>query len=372
MFNNCNLNHSKFLKSKFMLLFFSSILVCSMFFVSCQNQNQNQNQNNKSNYSTYQNGTDEKGKAIYEWPNDAETGMIDVNGGKIPYRVYGKDKSGTPIICLHGGPGGQYTSFYKQVSLSENRPVVLYQQIGSDGSEISDEYLNKEKGLTLFTIENFCNELKTVIDYFGYKEYILHAQSWGCMLAAEFAAKFQPASLKGIIFSGPFLNVDRWVNDGHKLISQLPNGEEKLAHILECERTKKFDEQYKAIDQEYTDNCVELPSNNVNDKPSFPKTSHIDYIGITSYDYMWGKSEFSCNGTLQHHDSTPCLQSLKCPVLFMPGQYDSGTPEAAFEYCKYVKNGEVAVIPGCGHHSLMERPNECNAIINGYLQKNNL
>ena len=49
-------------------------------------------------YKPVKTSTTEDGKDIYAWPAGSETGMIDVPGGKVNYRVYGKDKKGTPMI----------------------------------------------------------------------------------------------------------------------------------------------------------------------------------------------------------------------------------------------------------------------------------
>jgi len=32
-------------------------------------------------------------------------GHVEVPGGRIWYRIAGADRPGTPVLCLHGGPG---------------------------------------------------------------------------------------------------------------------------------------------------------------------------------------------------------------------------------------------------------------------------
>ena len=93
--------------------------------------------NTKSNIST---ATD-----FIDWPKGYETGTFFVDGGKIYYHLYGKDKKGTPLIFLHGGPGGSTESYFKQVVLAEDRPVLFFNQLGSAGSDISDEHTTEEQ-----------------------------------------------------------------------------------------------------------------------------------------------------------------------------------------------------------------------------------
>lgn len=71
---------------------------------------------------------------------------------------------------------------------------------------------------------------------------------------------------------------------------------------------------------------------------------------------------------MQHHDSSKYLSGLTVPVIFMPGQYDEGTPEAAFHYASLCPKGiaEVAVIPSSGHSACFERPEEFNTILSQF------
>ena len=122
--------------------------------------------------------TDDTGKEIYDWPAGGETGMIDVPGGKVAYRVYGKDKQGTPLVCVHGGPGGNYSKFYKQISLAEERPVILYDQLGCPLSEVDESvYDSPEKVKSLYTIDRYTDELDCVIKYFKLNDFILYGTS---------------------------------------------------------------------------------------------------------------------------------------------------------------------------------------------------
>ena len=121
--------------------------------------------------------TNEAGKDIYDWPAGSETGMIDVPGGKVNYRVYGKGKKGTPLVCVHGGPGGNYTCFYKELPLAEDRPVIMYDQLGCPLSEIDESFQTADQVKNLYTIDRYCDELESVINYFELKEYILFGTS---------------------------------------------------------------------------------------------------------------------------------------------------------------------------------------------------
>ena len=84
---------------------------------------------------------------------------------------------------------------------------------------------------------------------------------------------------------------------------------------------------------------------------------------------MWGPSEFSCTGTLKGHDSTHLLAGIDVPILYICGQFDSGTPEAAEWYISMTKDGELCVLPGCGHNASRERPEEFNAAVDAFADR---
>ncbi len=257
------------------------------------------------------------------WPAGQEEGFIPVDGGRVFYHLYGKNKTGIPLIFLHGGPGGTGNCFFKQVALAKNHPVVIYNQLGSAGSEFADEITTAEAAKKYLTIEHYVNEVQTVVDYFGFKEFMIVGRSWGTMLATEYAAAKQPAGLKGIVLDGPFLNVDTWCGDAQRLIQSLPeldvcgtkmNGAQMWTVVQECEASGAFydDPRYAKINDIYSAYFNSRFENaDCNDgTPSDSKVTKHQVSGVSVYNYMWGPSEFSCTGTLKGHASTCLLRLL--------------------------------------------------------------
>ena len=302
-----------------------------------------------------------------EWPEGMKTGYIPVDGGKVLYRMWGENKPGTPVIFLHGGPGSACYYFFRQCVLGENRPIVFYNQLGSAGSDVSDEYTTAEQVKGLFTVDHFVEELDTVVKYFGFDEFVILGHSWGCMLAIEYAAHKKPNGLKGIILSGPYLKTELWVDDAARLIRTLPDGDDMWAHVLECESKGQYDDEYKKIDELYVNNFYSRVPGAMEGTPREPDTKVVE--GVSVYEYMWGRSDFSGTGTLHGCDSTPLLKDMEVPVLYLCGEYDNGTPEAAMYYRSLTPNGEVCVLPGCAHDLTRERPEEFNAVAEAFCER---
>ncbi len=63
-------------------------------------------------------------------------GFIEVTGGKIWYKILGEDKTATPVIIVHGGPGSRSCNTIEGYSLlAKHRPVVLFDQLESGLSD---------------------------------------------------------------------------------------------------------------------------------------------------------------------------------------------------------------------------------------------
>lgn len=313
--------------------------------------------------------TDEDATLVSDWDINAtvKEGHIQVKGGSVFYRIYGENKSGVPIIFLHGGPGHDSSTFFRTTGLGNKRPVVYYNQLGSSGSDIDEEYRTAVKAKELFTLERFPDELETVIEYFGFNEFVLAGHSWGSMFAVEFVEAKRPKGLRGLILAGPFLNVNLWVLDAQRLIQSLPDGEAKWKIIKECEALGNYTEEYDNINTIYSNNFFNRTEGLDSTKPSQPEKLNID--GFDIYNHMWGPTEFSCTGTLQGHDSTKYLKNINVPVLYICGEYDSGSPAAAAYYCNLTPNGEVAVIRGTAHESPREAPKEFVRVVNEFMKE---
>ena len=82
-------------------------------------------------------------------------GNIPVTGGDVWFSQYGADRPGIPLLVLHGGPGAPHDYLLPIAALSDERPVIFYDQLGCGNSD-------KPAGTDLYTIEHFVDELGQV------------------------------------------------------------------------------------------------------------------------------------------------------------------------------------------------------------------
>lgn len=301
------------------------------------------------------------------WPDGGEYGTVPVDGGEVFYRLYGRGTKGIPLVFLHGGPGGTSACFHRQIVFAEDHPVLLYNQLGSSRSSFDSSLTDVSEIKKLLNIPHYVEELDTLIHYFNFQQFIIIGSSWGTMLAVEYAAAKQPSGLKAMILNGPFLSVDIWIRDAERLIKTLPDGEKMWHTIQECEALQEYGAEYQEINKIYSCNFNCRDESSRMNTPTEPAANNLEQLSV--YQYMWGPSEFSCTGTLNGHDSTPLLKSIHVPILYTCGQYDSGSPEAAFYYHSLSNSSEVCILPGCAHSSMRERYQEFNAIAAGFIRR---
>ena len=109
----------------------------------------------------------------------AGEGMLAVPGGRIWYRVVGTG-TGTPLLAIHGGPGGTSCRMREHGRLGDERPVIFYDLLGTGRSE-------RAADTTLWTLPRAVEEVEAIRRALGLREVHLLGQSWGSAVALEYA-----------------------------------------------------------------------------------------------------------------------------------------------------------------------------------------
>ena len=273
----------------------------------------------------------------------AGEGYVNVQGGKIWYRILGEGKQ-TPILMLHGGPGGTSKSFYQFASLGEDRPVIIFDQLGSGRSDYHTD-------TALLKVENFVEQVEALKTSLGLKEFYLHGHSWGTALALEFYLKY-PTGIKAIIFNSPYFSTSLWKADADTLISTLPDS------IQLAIKTGEKNHDYES--PEYK-NANEVFSKNFGVRKT-RLTSELDTATAKGntfiYNYMWGPTEFTATGTLINYNQVQSLKTIKVPTLFITGEFDEARPATVKYFQRLVPNAKYVMIEGAGHGTMHDNKSQ--------------
>lgn len=286
----------------------------------------------------------------------SKEGMINVPGGKVWYKMFGAEKSGIPVLAVHGGPGAPHNYMEPLEALTDERPVVFYDQLGCGNSE-------RPSDKSLWEVDRFVEELQQVRDALGLKKVHLIGQSWGTMLIVEYMLRKKPAGVVSIVLSGPYLSTPRWVEDQLALIEMLPENVQSTI--------KKYESNGNFASPEYQDAMTIFYKKHVCRMDPWPDCLNkaMELLGAEVYDYMWGPSEFTMTGTLKNAELSDRLAEIKTPVLFTCGEYDEATPATTFYYQSMLPGSEVYVFKDASHSHILEKPDEYITLISYFINK---
>ncbi len=283
-------------------------------------------------------------------------GYIQVEGGRVWYKIAGADKSGIPLLVIHGGPGAPHDYLENLEKLSTHRPVIFYDQLDCGNSDRTGD-------TALWTTERFVNELSQVREFLNLKEIHILGQSWGSMLTVEYILRKKPQGIVSLILAGPFLSAPRWAADQRSWIAALPVALQDTIYKYEASGEFTAVEYQKAMEAYYAKHVCMLDP--------YPECMNrmMEKMGADVYQYMAGASEFTLNGTLQAVDLSDRLHEIKCPVLFTCGEFDEATPATVAFYQSKLPGSEVHVFKGASHCHHLEKEEEFISVAGDFLKR---
>jgi proline iminopeptidase len=273
------------------------------------------------------------------------TGHADVPGGRIWWRMDGVRhlRSGRPpLIAIHGGPGGSHDYLLPLTRLSEERAVILYDQLDCGDSDKPGDPRN-------WSVDRFVAELDALRTALALERCIILGHSWGGLIAIEYAARGAPG-LEGAIFACALVSTARWVADNAAHKAALPADVQIVLDRHEAAGTTSSPEYQAALG-------VLMKRHFCRTAQEPPEIARLfRKLNGTLYRTLWGEHEFACTGALRDYDASPLLPRIGVPSLFLCGEYDQSTPAANRDYASLTPDAKVSVIPGASHMPMFENP----------------
>ena len=281
-------------------------------------------------------------------------GFVEVPGGPVWYRVVGSGPW-DPVLCLHGGPGGNSCYLSSLAGLGDDRLVVFYDQLGSGRSGWPED-------MSHWRIDRFVEELAAVRDRLGLTRIHLYGHSWGAMLAVKYLAEKGTDGIVSLTLAGPLLSTPQWIADAEILRSELPDSVQVILRQHEEAGTTDSDE-YSVATEPYYDRFVfhHQP------RKEIPECSHLE-VNKVVYEHMWGPTEFYATGNLRDVDVTNHLSELDVPVLFVIGRYDEARPETVEGFMKSIPGSKLEIIEGTAHAAMIEEPEQYVRILKEFMR----
>jgi proline iminopeptidase len=274
--------------------------------------------------------------------------MIPITTPSGTFKVWTKRVGNNPkikVLLLHGGPGAThelYSSFDGFLP-QEGIEYYYYDQLGS-------YYSDQPKDSTLWTVERFVDEVDQVRKALGMNKdnFYLFGQSWGGMLAMEYALKHQD-NLKGLIISNMMSDLDAYEKYAKETLGpQMPK--EVYDEVMKIEATNDFSNPKYAqllMEHHYQYHVLRMPLE------KWPEAVNrtFKHMNPDVYVYMQGHSEFgiTAGATLKGWNRSNDIKNIKVKTLVVGSAYDTMDPKHMEWMSKQIPGAQYLFCPNGSH-----------------------
>ncbi len=317
-----------------------STLLIAVCLYSCKQNHKNADENSieKSAYFDYSNSDDQ---------NTGGIKMIPISTPKGTFKVWTKRVGNNPkikVLLLHGGPGGTHEFFENFDGYLPNESIeyIYYDQLDS-------YYSDKSNDSTLWTTQHFVEEVEQVRRALKLEKdnFFLLGQSWGGILAMEYALKYQQ-NLKGLIISNMVSSAPEYEKYAKQVLApQLPPDVWKEISVLEAKGDYENPRYSELLMKHYyTQHVLRKP---LEEWPEFINRAFA-HLNPKIYVYMQGYSEFGISGNakLKNWNVSNRLKEISVPTLMIGGKYDTMDPKYMQWMSTQVQKGRSLTLNG-GH-----------------------
>lgn len=270
--------------------------------------------------------------------------LIAVDSGK--HKVWTKRIGNNPkikVLLLHGGPGAthEYFESFESFFPKESIEFYYYDQLGS-------AYSDQPTDSSLWVLDRFVEEVESVRKALNLDKdnFFLLGHSWGGILAAQYALKYQE-HLKGLIISNMMMSAPAYGKYAEDVLAKQMDPV-VLKEVREIESKKDFaNPRYMELlmPNFYMKHILRMPLNEWPDavNRAFAK------INNTIYTMMQGPSEFGLSGNLETWDVTKDLAQIRVPTLVIGANHDTMDPEHMRWVASQVQKGQFLLCPSGSH-----------------------
>jgi proline-specific peptidase len=287
-------------------------------------------------------------------------GSVAFRGYNVWYRIVGEreEPGKLPLLCLHGGPGVPHDYLEPlEAMAATGRRVIFYDQLGCGNSD-------HPHNPSLWTVDLFVEEVGVVRRALALDRIHLLGQSWGGMLAMQYALT-QPAGLVSLIVASSPASMRQWVAEANRLRTQLPP--EVQQTLLKHEQAGTTD------DPAYQEAMIVFYRRHVCRLDPWPECVNRAFEKVQRnpevYNTMNGPSEFHVIGVIKDWDIVDRLGEIRVPTLVTSGRYDEASPTIAETVHRGIKGSEWVIFEHSAHLAHVEEPERYMQILDQFLRR---
>lgn len=281
-------------------------------------------------------------------PLVGEGQMIPVMTDKGEFKVWTHKKGSNDtikVLLLHGGPGMTHEEYeiFENHFPAEGFEYYYYDQLGSYFSDQPDEP-------ELWQIDRFVEEVEQVRLALGLgpDNFYLLGQSWGGILAMEYALKYQK-NLKGLIISNMMTSIPAY-NDYASNVLMAKMDPDVLAELKAFEAAQDYQNpRYMDLlmEHHYVFHVLRKPASEWPDAV----IRMMNHVNPDVYIPMQGPSELGASGILGDWDRTNDIKNIKVPTLVIGATHDTMDPEHMRTMAESLPDGRFLLCPNGAHLS---------------------
>jgi len=279
--------------------------------------------------------------------------MIPVSTPGGRFRVWTRrvgTNPGLKVLLLHGGPGATselyecFDTWFPRAGIE----YYYYDQLGSFRSDQPDD-------ASLWELDRFVDEVEQVRRALGLDRdsFVLLGQSWGGLLAMEYALHHQQ-HLKGLVISN-MMSSARLYNDYANDVLMPAMDQAVLAEIKRFEAEGKTDDPRYVqllVEHHYVLHVCRMPREDWPD----PVTRSLNHINPGIYVPMQGPSELGLSGTLEDWDRSADLPDIDVPTLVIGAAHDTMDPSHMRWMSEQLPQGSYLHCPDGSHLAQFDDP----------------
>ena len=293
-------------------------------------------------------------KELYPEINKFNSFILKTNSNHNVYVEEVGNKSGKPILFLHGGPGSGCNENHRRYFNPKKYRIILFDQRGCNRSKPNGLHDDN-------TTDDILSDIEAIRQRLNIKKLILFGGSWGATLALLYAEHY-PNQVSGIILRGTFLAREEdmsWFieNGANKIYPEY--WKEFLSIFTEEEQKNLLDSMYSHIFSGSRDiqlkaakawslwagrvvtHCLEGEYNLDDDE------DEEKLINDVKIEIHYAKNNYFINEN-QIIKNIKIIDNL--PIIIIHGKNDiTCMPESSCLLKKLLPNSELILVPDAGH-----------------------
>ncbi len=279
--------------------------------------------------------------------------MVPVSTPRGEFRVWTKRVGTNPdlkVLVLHGGPGatGELFECFDTWFPAAGIEYYYYDQLGSLRSDQPEDP-------SLWDLARFVDEVEQVrlalrLDS---GNFVLLGQSWGGILAMEYAVHHQE-NLKALVISN-MMSSSSLYNAYARDVLMPAMDQDVLAEIKQLEADGATDDpryEQLLIEHHYVLHVCRMP---LEQWPE-PVTRGLGHINPSIYVPMQGPSELGLSGTLEDWDRSGDLATIVVPALVIGARHDTMDPAHLRWMSEQMPRGSYLHCPDGSHLAQFDDP----------------